>query len=264
MTVPSALTIAGSDSSGGAGIQADIKTMSAFGVYGTTAVTAVTAQNTLGVRRSLYLEPSLVAAQIDAVIEGVGADAAKTGMLGSAAIIEVVAERLSHHGVPNIVVDPVMVATSGALLMETDAVETLKSALLPLARLVTPNIPEAEALTGARVVSLEDMEEAARAIAALGPANVLVKAGHAEGDATDVLFDGSGFTRFTVARVEGRKVHGTGCTLSAALASCLAKGKSLEDAVVEAKAFVTRAIAAAVDTGVGGALANHLVPVEGE
>jgi hydroxymethylpyrimidine/phosphomethylpyrimidine kinase len=158
MRVPTALTIAGSDSCGGAGIQADLKTMSAFGVYGATAVTAITAQNTLGVTESLFLEPALVARQIDAVMEDIGVDAAKTGMLATAEVIETVAERIAHHGIRNLVVDPVMIATSGAALIEDDAVGALRSELLPRAYLVTPNIPEAEALSGLEVVSLETME----------------------------------------------------------------------------------------------------------
>jgi hydroxymethylpyrimidine/phosphomethylpyrimidine kinase len=262
MTVPTALTIAGSDSSGGAGIQADLKTMSAFGVYGTTALTAVTAQNTLGVTDSLFLSPDLVARQIDAVIVDIGADAAKTGMLGTAAIIEAVAERIAHHRIRNLVVDPVMIATSGAALMEGDAVGALKKALLPLAFLATPNVPEAETLSGVKIVSLETMEEAARAVHALGARNVLVKAGHMEGSATDILFDGVGITRFTVERIEGGKIHGTGCTLSAALASGLALGLELTDAVVRAKSFVTRAIAESLGMGHGSALVNHFVSAD--
>ncbi|MFH1866125.1 MAG: bifunctional hydroxymethylpyrimidine kinase/phosphomethylpyrimidine kinase [Candidatus Eisenbacteria bacterium] len=262
MTVPTALTIAGSDSSGGAGIQADLKTMSAFGVYGTTALTAVTAQNTLGVTDSLFLSPDLVARQIDAVIVDIGADAAKTGMLGTAAIIEAVAERIAHHRIRNLVVDPVMIATSGAALIEDDAVGALKTALLPLAFLATPNVPEAETLSGVKIVSLETMEEAARAVHALGARNVLVKAGHMEGSATDILFDGVSITRFTVERIEGGKIHGTGCTLSAALASGLALGLELTDAVVRAKSFVTRAIAESLGMGHGSALVNHFVSVD--
>jgi hydroxymethylpyrimidine/phosphomethylpyrimidine kinase len=261
MTVPTALTIAGSDSCGGAGIQADLKTMSAFGVYGATALTAVTAQNTLGVAESLFLPADLVAAQIDAVVEDICLDAAKTGMLGTAEVIETVADRVAHHGIGNLVVDPVMIATSGAALIEDEAVGALKSALLPRAYLVTPNIPEAETLTGLKVVSLEDMEKAARAVHELGASNVLVKAGHLEGAATDVLFDGRVITRFTVDRVEGGKIHGTGCTLSAALASGLALGLELTEAVVRAKAFITRAIQQSLPMGQGSALVNHFVSV---
>ena len=262
MTVPTALTIAGSDSSGGAGIQADLKTMSAFGVFGTTALTAVTAQNTMGVTDSLFLSPELVVRQIDAVIDDLGADAAKTGMLGTAEIIEAVAERVGRHEIPNLVVDPVMIATSGAALIEENAVGAFRTALLPRACLVTPNIPEAEALSGIEVDSMESMEEAARAIHALGASNVLVKAGHMEGSATDVLFDGEGITRFTVERIEGGKLHGTGCTLSAALASGLALGLELTDAVVRAKAFVTAAISETLGMGRGSSLLNHFVTVK--
>jgi hydroxymethylpyrimidine/phosphomethylpyrimidine kinase len=262
MSVPRALTIAGSDSSGGAGVQADLKTMSAFGVYGATALTAVTAQNTLGVTDSLFLSPELVAGQIDAVMEDIGVDAAKTGMLGTAEVIEVVAERVARHGIPNLVVDPVMVATSGASLIEEDAVGALRSSLIPRAYLVTPNVPEAEALGGVRVDSLEGMEQAARAVHALGAANVLVKAGHMEGSATDVLYDGEAITRFTVDRIEGAKAHGTGCTLSAAVASGLALGLDLTEAIVRAKAFVTSAIANALGLGRGSSVLNHFVSVE--
>lgn len=262
MTVPTALTIAGSDSSGGAGIQADLKTMSAFGVYGATALTAITAQNTLGVTDSLFLSPGLVARQIDAVVDDIGADAAKTGMLGTAEIIEAVAERVAHHGIPNLVVDPVMIATSGASLIEDEAVGALKAALIPRAYLVTPNVPEAETLSGVEVVSQETMEEAARAIHALGAASVLVKAGHMEGSATDVLFDGTTVTRFTVERIEGGKIHGTGCTLSAAIASGLALGLELTDAMIRAKSFITRAIEGSLKMGRGSALVNHFVPVD--
>lgn len=264
MKIPTALTIAGSDSSGGAGVQADLKTMSAFGVFGTSAITAITAQNTLGVRSVLHLDPTLVADQIDAVMDDVGADAAKTGMMGTAGVIEAVADRIRLRSIPNVVVDPVMVATSGAPLIKEEAVEALKKLLLPLARLVTPNVPEAEALTGRRIESLEQMHEAAQAIHEFGPANVLVKAGHMSGEATDVLFDGSGLTRFTAERVDGAKVHGTGCTLSAALASALALGSSLEDAVVAAKSFVTRGISASLDMGKGSSLVNHFVGAEEE
>ena len=264
MAVPTALTIAGSDSSGGAGIQADLKTMSAFGVFGTTAITAVTAQNTLGVTDSLFLAPELVAKQIDAVVEDLGADAAKTGMLGTVEVIEVVAERVARHAIRNLVVDPVMIATSGASLIEDDAVAALRGALLPRAFLVTPNGPEAETLGGVRVTSVETMEEAARAVHALGPANVLVKAGHVEGCATDVLFDGETVTRFTADRIDGGKIHGTGCTLSAAIASALALGLDLIDAVAAAKSYVTRGIAAALPMGKGSALVNHFVPSEAE
>ncbi|MEA3409683.1 MAG: bifunctional hydroxymethylpyrimidine kinase/phosphomethylpyrimidine kinase [Candidatus Eisenbacteria bacterium] len=259
MTVPTALTIAGSDSSGGAGIQADLKTMSAFGVFGATALTAVTAQNTLGVAESLFLSAQLVAGQIDAVVQDMGIDAAKTGMLGTAEVIEIVAERVGRHGIRNLVVDPVMIATSGASLIEDDAVVALRTALMPRAYLVTPNAPEAEVLSGVRVVSLETMEEAARAVHSLGAANVLVKAGHVEGSATDVLFDGESITRFSADRIEGGKIHGTGCTLSAAIASGLALGLELTDAIVKAKSFVTRGIAAALDMGTGSALVNHFV-----
>lgn len=258
MRAATALSIAGSDSSGGAGIQADLRTMAAFGVFGMTAVTSITAQNTLGVARSLHLPPELVAAQIDAVMEDIRADAAKTGMLATAPIIEAVADRIRHHRIANLVVDPVMIATSGARLMEEDALREFVGSMLPLALLVTPNVAEAERLSGRAVVSEASMEEAARAIADLGAANVLVKGGHLPGPATDVLFDGRGFERFSAARVGERSVHGAGCTLSAAITAGLALGQNLLSAVEEAKRFVTRSIAGALDLGGGSPVVNQL------
>jgi hydroxymethylpyrimidine/phosphomethylpyrimidine kinase len=252
-----ALTIAGSDSSGGAGIQADLKTMAAFGVYGATALTSVTAQNTLGVRGVVNLPPEFVEAQIDAVMEDVGADAAKTGMLATRGIIEAVADRVRSHAIPNLVVDPVMVATSGASLIEEDAVRAMADAVVPLAYVVTPNLREAEILSGIGIDSDAAVEEAARAIHGLGGRNVLIKGGHLEGAATDVLFDGSIFVRYTVPRVPVGDVHGTGCTLSAAIASALALGLRLPEAVEAAKRYVTRGIATSFGRGKGSALLNH-------
>lgn len=262
MRKPVALTIAGSDSSGGAGIEADLKTMSALGVYGTVALTSVTAQNTLGVTDCLHLSPALVAAQIDAVVTDLGVDAAKTGMLATAGIMEAVAERVGRHDLGALVVDPVMVATSGAPLIEDDAVDALRALLLPLARIVTPNIPEAAVLSGLDVSSRESMEEAARAIHALGPAHVLVKGGHLEGEAADVLFDGDSCTWFATERVVTDEVHGTGCTLSAAMASGLALGLGVVDSVRLAKGFVTRGIASRLTMGKGSALVNHFEGAE--
>jgi hydroxymethylpyrimidine/phosphomethylpyrimidine kinase len=258
MRPATALSIAGSDSSGGAGIQADIRTMTAFGVFATTAVTSITAQNTLGVTRSLHLPPELVAAEIDAVMEDVGADAAKTGALATAAIIEAVADRIRHHRIRNVVVDPVMIATSGARLMEEDALCAFVRSIVPLALVVTPNIAEAERLSGLAVVSETSMKEAARAIARLGAANVLVKGGHLPGCATDVLFDGRNFECFSAPRVGERSFHGAGCTLSAAIAAGLALGQDLRTAVGEGKIFVTRAISQALDLGRGSAIVNQL------
>jgi hydroxymethylpyrimidine/phosphomethylpyrimidine kinase len=255
--MPVALTIAGSDSCGGAGIEADIKTMSAFRVYGAAAVTAVTAQNTMGVTESLSLDPQLVASQIDAVMDDTGVDAAKTGMLGTAAVARAVAAAVRRRRIPNVVVDPVMVATSGASLAGEGVVDAMRSALFPLAEVVTPNVPEAEALSGTGITTLEDMEEAARIIHGLGPRYVLVKGGHLTEGATDVLFDGATTSRLVAPRVPGGKVHGTGCTLSAAIASGLALGWDTERAVGEAKAYVTRCIEGALRPGKGGALIRH-------
>ena len=264
MPVTVALTIAGSDSSGGAGIQADLKTMSAFGVFGATALTAITAQNTKGVASSLMLAPEFVAAQIDAVFEDLPVGAAKTGMLGGAQTVEAVADRVGAHGLRKLVVDPVMVATSGSSLIEEGAVGAMVRALLPLALVVTPNIPEAETLSGLRVVTEKDMEKAARAIHDLGPRYVLLKGGHLTDSALDLLFDGSTFLRFTGERIPGGRIHGTGCTLSAAIASGLALGRSVEEAVGEAKRYVTAGIATALPFGGGSDFVNHFACLEDE
>jgi hydroxymethylpyrimidine/phosphomethylpyrimidine kinase len=264
MNVPIAMTIAGSDSCGGAGIEADIKTMSAFGVYAAVAITAVTAQNTLGVTDSVCLTPALVVAQIDAIMDDTGVHAAKTGMLGTEGIVRAVAEAVGRRSVPNLVVDPVMVATSGARLIDEDAVGACREVLLPLATVVTPNIPEAEILSGVRIACLEDMEKAAIRIHDTGPGHVLVKGGHMTGDATDVLYDGKEMRRFSDRRVPGGKVHGTGCTLSSAVASGLALGRDLPAAVADAKDYVTRCIECALRIGRGSALIGHSLSLCGE
>jgi hydroxymethylpyrimidine/phosphomethylpyrimidine kinase len=254
---PTALTIAGSDSGAGAGIQADLKTFAALGVYGTSALTAITAQNTLGVRAVEELSPTIVAAQIDAVIEDIDADAVKTGMLASAAITETVAERLGHHGITQVVVDPVMVAKSGDRLLREDAVQALRQTLLPLALVVTPNLPEAEILAGMAIRGRAELEEAARRIAATGARYVLVKGGHAPGDPVDVLFDGRAFKEFAGPRVQTRNTHGTGCTLSAAIAAYLARGAPVEQAVRRAKDYLTAALRTAYPIGHGHGPLNH-------
>ena len=259
MRAPTALTIAGSDPSGGAGVQADLRTMAAFGVFGTTAITSVTVQNTLRVASAQHLPAPLVAAQIDAVMEDVGADAAKTGMLPTAGVIAAVAERVRAHGIARLVVDPVMVATSGGRLMESEALSSLVRDLLPLAAVVTPNLAETAALSGVAGAGDADLEAAARAIHAMGPRSVLIKGGHAAGDCTDVLFDGSRFERFAAPRLGRGPVHGAGCALSAAIAAGLALGWDLVPAVERAKAFVTKAIASALDLGGGSAIVNTLV-----
>ncbi|MFH1502212.1 MAG: bifunctional hydroxymethylpyrimidine kinase/phosphomethylpyrimidine kinase [Candidatus Eisenbacteria bacterium] len=262
MRKPVGLTIAGSDSSGGAGIEADLKTMCALGVYGTVALTSVTAQNTLGVTDAVHLEPALVAAQIDAVVGDLGVDAAKTGMLATVGIMEAVADRVARYGIGTLVVDPVMVATSGDPLMEADAVEAMRDLVLPLALVATPNMPEASVLSGVTVDSREAMETAARVIQASGPRYVLVKGGHMEGAAADVLFDGNEFTWLESPRIVAGKVHGTGCTLSAAIASELALGRDVAESVRRAKAFVTRGIATRLEMGKGSALVNHFEGAE--
>ncbi len=252
------LTIAGSDSSGGAGIEADLKTMCALGVYGTVALTSVTAQNTLGVTDSADLSPSLVAAQIDAVAEDLDIDAAKTGMLSNARIIEAVAGAVERNGLRRLVVDPVMVATSGAALIEDDAVGVLRERLMPLAMLVTPNVPEAAVLSGVDVTGRDTMEAAARAIHEAGAAAVLIKGGHLEGDATDLLYDGASSVWLTSPRISAGQVHGTGCTLSAAVACWLALGRGLGESVRLAKEYVTRGIEARLSMGHGSALVDHM------
>ncbi len=255
---PRALTIAGSDSGGGAGIQADLKTFAAFGVYGSSVVTAVTAQNTLGVSAVQEIDTEVVTAQIDAVMSDIGADAVKTGMLSSAAIIETVVGGLRRHGVETLVVDPVMVAASGDRLLRRDAVTTLKRELIPLALVLTPNAPEAEALTGIEVTSNSAAREAARAIAGLGARNVVVKGGHLPGgEAVDLFFDGSTFEEFRAPRIETRSTHGTGCTFASAIAAGLALGEELPEAIDHAKQYVTGAIQHAAAIGSGHGPLNH-------
>ena len=237
------MTIAGSDSGGGAGIQADLKTFQALGVYGASTLTAITAQNTLGVRAVHEVPVSIIAAQIDAVVEDIGVDAAKTGMLSSAEIIAAVADRVRHWGLNDrLVVDPVMVAKSGDRLLREDAVEALRRELLPLAAVLTPNLPEAEVLVGRSIENDQDIREAARAILDLGPRAVVVKGGHRTGDADDVLFDGREFHVLHAERVDTPNTHGTGCTFSAAIAAYLAQGLDVVDAVQHAKAYLTEAI----------------------
>ncbi len=261
---PTALTIAGSDSGGGAGIQADLKTFAALGVYGTSALTAVTAQNTVGVRAVEEAPPALVAAQIDAVLEDIGADAAKTGMLSSAAIVAVTVGRIRAHGIARLVVDPVMVAKSGDRLLREDAVRALRTDLLPLALVVTPNLPEAETLAGVTIGSRADLEDAARRIAALGPRYVLIKGGHAPGDPIDILYDGRAFREYPGARIATTSTHGTGCTLSAAIVAYLARGLAVEDAVGRAKEYVVAAMCAASPIGRGHGPLHHLFALPGD
>ena len=254
---PVALTIAGSDSGAGAGIQADLKTFAAFEVYGASAITAVTAQNTLGVTAIEELPTHVIAAQVDAVVSDLGVAAVKTGMLSSAPIIETVADRLQAHGLSQAVVDPVMVAKGGDRLLREDAVEALVKRLLPLALVLTPNAGEAEVLSGRPVTTMEEAKEAAKTIAALGPRYVVVKGGHFGDDAVDVLFDGERFTELPARRVTTTSTHGTGCTFSSAIAAGLANGKWVEESVSDAKAYVTEAIGRAFPVGAGHGPLNH-------
>jgi len=256
--IPRALTVAGSDSGGGAGIQADLKTFQELGVFGMTALTAVTAQNTLGVSGVWPLPPEAVVKQIEAVATDIGVDAAKTGMLFDSAIIEAVAEAVRRFAIDKLVVDPVMVAKGGAPLLKEDAIETLRRRLLPHALLVTPNIPEAEVLTGMTIRTRADMEKAARAIVAMGAKAVVVKGGHSDGETADDLFyDRTRVEVLSAPRVATRNTHGTGCTFSAAVTAALAKGENLLSAVRTGKAFITAAIREALDIGGGHGPTNH-------
>ncbi len=253
-----ALSIAGSDSSGGAGIQADIKTMSANGVFAMTAVTALTAQNTTGVTDILDSTPAFLSAQLDAVFTDIFPDAVKIGMVSSAELISVIARKLRQYEARHIVVDPVMVATSGSRLLREDAVEALKTELLPLAEVATPNIPEAEILADMPIRTPADMEAAARKISEQYGCAVLCKGGHDLNDANDLLWkDGAGYW-FNGRRINNPNTHGTGCTLSSAIAANLAKGMALEDAVRRAKEYISGALAAMLDLGHGRGPMNHL------
>jgi hydroxymethylpyrimidine/phosphomethylpyrimidine kinase len=254
-----ALTIAGSDSGGGAGIQADLKTFAAHGVYGTSALTAVTAQNTLGVTAWEPVSTALVVAQIEAVVSDIGADAVKTGMLANAAIVRAVSDAIRRLGLPNLVVDPVMIAKGGDRLLETSAVDAIRHDLLPLAHVVTPNIPEAEVLSGITIGSLDEMREAGRRIQALGPRVVLVKGGHLEGgESIDIAVTVDGSEEFRAERLLTRHTHGTGCTLASAIAANLALGLDDLEAIGRAKVYVTEAIRRAPGIGRGHGPLGHL------
>jgi hydroxymethylpyrimidine/phosphomethylpyrimidine kinase len=259
MAVPKALTIAGSDSGGGAGIQADLKTFSAFSVFGMSVLTAVTAQNSVGVQGVFNLPPEFVVRQLDSVLSDFGADALKVGMLSTAPIIGVVAGRLAARRQERIVLDPVMIAKSGDPLLEPDARAALIREMLPLAQVVTPNLHEAGALAGMTVETEAEMEEAARRILRLGPQNVVVKGGHLKDAATDILWNGRELTRFTAARLASAGTHGTGCTFSAAIAAGLARGDALGDAIRAAKAYVTAAIREGFQAGRGVGVLRHFV-----
>ena len=256
MKIFTALTIAGSDSSGGAGIQADLKTFLANGVYGMSAITALTAQNTCGVRSVLESTPEFLSDQLDAIFEDIAPDAVKIGMVSSARLIEVIAQRLTHFGARNIVVDPVMVATSGARLIDEDAVQTLQTKLFPLATILTPNLPELEVITREKISSPREVELAAQKIFDAYGCAVLAKGGHGLNDANDYLYDGAG-TWFYGRRVDTANTHGTGCTLSSAIAANLAKGHDLQNSVGRAKNYLTGALMSGLDLGKGSGPLDH-------
>lgn len=260
-----ALTIAGSDSSGGAGIQADLKTMLANHVYGMSAITALTAQNTTGVTDIMEVTPEFLAEQLDSIFTDIRPDAVKTGMVSSSQLIEIIADKLREYEVVNIVVDPVMVATSGAKLICDDAMETLKKKLLTLATVITPNIPEGEVLAGMKITSKEDMVTAAEKISNTYGCSVLLKGGHSLNDANDLLVEsGKEPVWFKGRRIANTNTHGTGCTLSSAIASNLAKGKSLEEAVKGAKNYISGALAAGLDLGKGSGPMDHGFDIAGD
>jgi len=257
-----ALTIAGSDSCGGAGIQADIKTMTMNGVYAMSALTALTAQNTTGVTGILEVTPEFLKQQIDAVFVDIYPDAVKIGMVASSELIETIAERLKAYNAKNIVVDPVMVATSGAKLIDDEAIATLVERLLPLATLTTPNIPEAEVLSGMEIKDEKDMIKAAKYISEKYGCAVLCKGGHSINDANDLLYFNGSVTWFMGERINNSNTHGTGCTLSSAIASNLAKGQELSDAVNNAKEYISGALAAMLDLGAGSGPMNHAFDIK--
>jgi hydroxymethylpyrimidine kinase/phosphomethylpyrimidine kinase len=258
MKIPRLLIVAGSDSSGGAGIQADLKTASALGVFGMTAITALTAQNTTGVTGVVEVDPQFVVEQIDACVSDIGCDAVKTGMLASIPLIEAVAATLAARELMPLVADPVMIAKSGAPLLKPEAVVTLKTKLIPLATVVTPNLHEAAQLTGRAIKTLAQMKEAAQAIRDLGPQNVVIKGGHVSGVAADLLYDGREFSEFRSEHFDTKNTHGTGCIFASAIASWLARGKSIRESVASAKEFVTAAIRGHLAIGKGCGPANPM------
>lgn len=263
MTMNTALTIAGSDCSGGAGIQADLKTMTMNGVYAMSAITALTAQNTTGVSAIVEVTPDFLKEQLDMIFQDIVPDAVKIGMVSSSPLIRVIADRLQHYKAGNIVLDPVMVATSGSSLMKTDAVKSLMAELLPLATLTTPNIPEAEILSGLTIQGKEDMMMAAQVIGERHHCCVLLKGGHRINDANDLLYDHGKFQWFEGKRINTPNTHGTGCTLSSAIASNLAKGLSLPASVQRAKDYISDALASMLDLGKGSGPMNHAFDLQG-
>ena len=264
MKMKTALTIAGSDCSGGAGIQADLKTMTMNGVYAMSVITALTAQNTTGVRAIQESTPDFLKQQLDAIFEDIYPDAVKIGMVASSELIRVIADRLRYYEAKNIVVDPVMVATSGSVLMKNDAVQTLVGELLPIATLVTPNIPEAQVLSGLPIETKEDMIAAAKQIGNGYHCAVLLKGGHSINDANDLLYSDGEIKWFEGKRIDNPNTHGTGCTLSSAIASNLAKGFSLAESVQRAKGYISGALAAMLDLGSGSGPMDHGFDLQGE
>lgn len=264
MKMKTALTIAGSDCSGGAGIQADLKTMTMNGVYAMSAITALTAQNTTGVRGVQEATPEFLAQQIDAVFEDIRPDAVKIGMVSSSELIQAIADRLKYHKAENIVVDTVMVATSGARLISEDAIDTLKEYLIPLATVVTPNIPEAEVLADMSIRDEENMVEAAKKIGDTYHCAVLLKGGHSINDANDLLYQDGTYRWFKGKRINNPNTHGTGCTLSSAIASNLAKGYDLGASVQRAKEYISLALADMLDLGQGSGSMNHAFDLTGK
>ena len=256
-SIKKVLTIAGSDCSGGAGIQADLKTFAAHGVYGMSVIVSVVAENTFRVIDMQDITPGMIEKQIDAVFEDIGADAVKVGMLSQPCCMEAVARKLREYKPRNVVIDPVMVAKNGCPLMNPNSVDTLIREILPLADLLTPNIPEAEIISGMRISSSEDMERASKCISELGANNVLIKGGHAVGDALDILYDGKQFYHFSTERINTKNTHGTGCTYSSAIASNLALGLDLQEAVKKAKEYVTIAIRHSLAIGKGCGPTHH-------
>ncbi len=252
-----ALTIAGSDSSGGAGIQADLKTFSALGVFGMSVITAVTAQNTREVSAVHDIPADVIAKQIDAIFEDIEVDALKIGMVSRTDTIKVIADKLREYKPENIVLDPVMISKSGYDLLKPEAKEALIRHLLPLATVITPNIPEGEAITGQGIKDLKAMEQAARDIYEMGPRNVLLKGGHLEGDAVDILYDGRKIHYFRAGRIDTRNTHGTGCTLSSAIAAHLARGYTVEEGIKMAKEYITTAIEHSFSIGRGVGPVHH-------
>lgn len=259
-----ALSIAGSDSSGGAGIQADLKTMTLNGVFAMSAITALTAQNTTGVRSIEEVSPSFLKNQIDAVFEDIYPDAVKIGMVASSELIMTIAERLKYYNAKNIVADPVMVATSGSALLKTDAVETLAKEIFPIAAIITPNIPEAEILSSIKIENEKDMIEAAKKIECEYGCAVLVKGGHSINDANDILCKKGAIKTFTGKRIDNPNTHGTGCTLSSAIAANLAKGYSVEVSIQRAKDYISGALSAGLDLGKGSGPMNHAFDLKSE